>query len=63
MKNLTASAQRAIAKYGIEACHKAYKLHQAGESARTIAIVGPDTIKTTRQADAAINAGFELNNA
>lgn len=53
--------KKAIKRYGYGACVKAFEMHQAGEGAATIAQTHPDDrIRTTRQADAAINAGREL---
>jgi hypothetical protein len=52
----------AIAKYGRDACLTAYKMNAEGEGASTIAVTGPATIRTTRQADAAINAGRDIVN-
>lgn len=52
--------QRAINAYGIEACREAFRMNEAGEGASTIALQGPASIKTTRQADAAVNAGSEI---
>ena len=52
--------KRAIAAYGESACARAYSMHKQGCGAATIAQTGPDSIKTTRQADAAIDAGREL---
>lgn len=49
--------EKALDKYGREACLEAYRMHRQGEGAHTIALTGPATIKTTRQADAAILAG------
>lgn len=59
---LTANAKRAIKKYGVEACREAYRLNRVvGEGAATIALqYDLSGVKTTRQADAAINAGEEL---
>jgi len=57
----TLKTEKAIAKYGKEICEKAFKLHEGdGEGARTI---GFEFKLTTRQADAAINAGRELHYA
>ena len=53
--------RRAIRAYGEEACRTAYTLHLCGNGARTVALEGPVTIRTTQQADAAINAGRWLN--
>jgi hypothetical protein len=52
--------RRAITNYGMEDCVRAYRMSQRGEGAATIAFTGPATIHTTRQADAAINAGEEI---
>ena len=58
---LSAKARRAVLKYGRLACVQAYRMSaEQGEGARTIALTGPITIKTTRQADAAISAGREI---
>lgn len=51
------TTQRAIAAYGTAECLRAYQFHMQGEGAATVAAIGPATIHTTRQADAAINAG------
>ena len=52
---------RAIAKYTESACVKAFHMNNSiGEGAHSISLIGPVTIKTTRQADAAINAGREI---
>lgn len=57
----TPKTRRAVQAYGHEACVEAFRMHtQDGEGASTIAFQGPSTIKTTRQADAAINAGREI---
>jgi len=58
---LSRNAQRAIAKHGLEACKMAHFQNTVnGEGANTIANTLPvATIKTTRQADAAINAYAE----
>lgn len=58
---LTKNATRAIAKYGVRACRAAYRMHRVeGFGASGIANEGPVELKTTQQADAAINAGAEL---
>ena len=57
---MTKTTLAAIRKYGRTACVTAYWQHAAGEGAATIAITGPSSIRTTRQADAAINAGREI---
>ena len=59
--NMTRKTRAAIAKYGEETCRRAYDWHvRLGYGASGIAneISGP--VRTTRQADAAINAGCEL---
>jgi len=56
----SAKTQTAISKYGKEACILAYKMNLRGNGARTIAAECAITIRTTNQADAAINAGREL---
>lgn len=57
-------AQAAIRKHGESACLKAFHMNKMGECANTIAKTCPfDTIRTTRQADAAINAGREIYEA
>lgn len=55
---MTRSVSRAVAKYSAERCREAFRLHSVdGEGASTVGIyVG----LTTRQADAAINAGAVL---
>jgi hypothetical protein len=55
--------RRAIRKYGIEACIGAYNLHRhEGWGSRGISCEGGFPIlKTTRQADAAIDAGREIH--
>jgi hypothetical protein len=50
----------AIARYTESACVKAFHMNKMGNGANTIAATGPETITTTRQADAAINAGREI---
>lgn len=53
--------QAAIAKYGQAACVRAAKMcDEQGMGARSVSIEGPSSIKTTQQADAAINAGREI---
>ena len=57
----TKNTARAINKYGVRACRVAYHMHAVvGYGAAGIAFEGPLELKTTRQADAAINAGREL---
>ena len=54
----TKKTQRAIAKYGADVCMSAYHEHShIGNGART---VGLEWGLTTGQADAAINAGREM---
>jgi hypothetical protein len=58
---MTNNTNRAVNKYGANACRVAYFMHVVrGYGARSIAIEGPAVLKTTNQADAAINAGREL---
>lgn len=61
--NYSKSTQRAIAKYGEEACRKAYKANRIdGEGPYSIAFQGlaGQTITHWRSADSAINAGAEI---
>jgi hypothetical protein len=59
MKNLSTATKNAIAKYGIDNCLWAFEEHEKnGSGANTIGIF---LNMTTRQADAAINAGRELS--
>ena len=58
--NYTAKTRRAIKTYGFRACVEAHRLNVSGEGAATIAQQYPLNLKTTRQADAAINAGREI---
>lgn len=61
MSKLSQATKRALLKYGKDACIVAYFRHITdGEGAATIALTGPAVLKTTRQADAAINAGREI---
>ena len=53
MKN---SWDRAFKAYGAAACRKAFELYCKGWGARSIALEGVAGFKTTRQADAAIDA-------
>ena len=58
-EKMTKTTKNAIAKYSKEICVEAFKLHkQYGEGANT---VGFYLKMTTRQADAAINAGREIS--
>lgn len=61
--NLSRKTRNAVRAYGADACLTALRMHKAGEGASTIALTGPATIRTTRQADAAIAAGLELKAA
>lgn len=54
---LSPNAKRAAAKYGLGVCLQAYEYTKDGDGARTIAY---DFDMTTRQADAAIEAGRQL---
>lgn len=56
---LSVKAARAVQKYGLDACLKAYDMHKSGYGASGIAHEGPSELRTTQQADAAINAGRE----
>ena len=57
-KTTNSNTTRAIKNYGMDTCRKAYEMHSRdGEGAST---VGHYLGLTTRQADAAINAGREL---
>jgi hypothetical protein len=53
---LSVKAARAVHAYGLELCRRAYAMHREGNGART---VGFEYGLTTRQADAAIDAGRE----
>ena len=60
-RTVSPKTQRAVKAYTMAACIEAYRMHkQGGFGANSIAVEGPEEIKTTRQADAAINAGEEL---
>ena len=61
----TPTVRRAIAKYGEEACVRAYVLNtKHGEGAQSIAIAyALPGINTTQQADSAINAGAAITKA
>ena len=63
MNKLTAKTRKAVAKYGFDACLKAYLMSREGEGANTISHTCAPTIRTTNQADAAINAGREISHA
>lgn len=63
LKGLTHNTRRAARAYGMETCLKAFAMHECdGEGASTIAFQLRG-LKTTQQADAAINAGRELYEA
>lgn len=47
----------AVEKYGFAVCMEAYRLNRSGEGASSIALQSNLPLRTTRQADAAINAG------
>jgi len=59
---ISKKAAKAIAKYGMVDCRNAYNRNVChGEGAHTISLTMPsDTLKTTRQVDAAINAYAEV---
>ena len=58
---MTTNTKRAIQKYGHDKCVEAFKEHHfGGNGANTI---GWEMGLTTRQADAAINAGREIYEA
>ena len=54
--NMKNSWDRAFAAYGAATCRKAWELYCKGWGARSIALEGVAGFKTTRQADAAIDA-------
>ena len=59
--NLSRNTRRAVSAYGLMACLEAARMHLIdGEGASTVAFQCNRTITTTRQADAAINAGIEI---
>lgn len=51
---------RALDKYGVRACRKAYDMNRKGWGPSGIAFEGPRELRTVNQADAAIHAGEEL---
>lgn len=62
--DLSLKARRALEKYGYSNCREAYRLNAVdGQGANSIANTLVSCIKTTRAADAAINAGRELSAA
>lgn len=58
---LSANSRRAVCAYTFEVCVLAFALHRSGEGASTVATY--TGLKTTSQADAAINAGREIDAA
>jgi len=60
MNTLNKATLRAKKNYGIVTCLRAYKANEQGNGAATIAIEIMGKGFTTRQADAAINAGREI---
>lgn len=62
--NLSRNTRRAVRAYGIDACMKALHMHEKlGYGASGISFECSASIKTTNQADAAINAGREIQAA
>ena len=56
-ETMNKKTQNAFERYGKLECCRAWEMcHAKGYGPHTIAIEGPATIRTTRQADAAINA-------
>ena len=51
---------RAIKKYGFDVCLKAWHMNEQGNGAAYVAFCCDPAIKTTNQADAAINAGLDI---
>lgn len=51
---------RAVRAYGLSTCVEAYLYSKQGYGASSIALECVSGLKTTRQADAAINAGEEF---
>lgn len=62
-KPLSRRARAAVQKYGEAACLACYAMAERGYGASGIAYEGPVEVTTTRQADAAIDAGRELAGA
>jgi hypothetical protein len=58
--SLSRNAARAVQKYGHVACLRAVKASDEGNGPRAIAWEGPEELRTVQQADAAINAGREI---
>ena len=60
-KTLSTKTRRAIKAYGIDACRKAFDMHdRLGYGASGVSYECSARIRTTGQAGAAINAGREL---
>lgn len=62
MNEFSPKTTRALLKYGTRNCVRAFYINEyIGEGAYTIALTmaSDDKIRTTRQADAAVNAGAE----
>jgi hypothetical protein len=61
MSEYTKKTRAAIQRYGEDACIKAYDMHEReGYGGRGVSLEGPSVLKTTPQADAAIDAGREI---
>lgn len=61
MAKYSRNTQRALTKYGQYACTKAFYMHSVwGYGASGVSYECHPSIRTTGQADAAINAGREL---
>ena len=61
MPEYTKKTRDAIRRYWEAACAKAYDMHhREGYGGRGVSLEGPSVLKTTRQADAAIDAGREM---
>jgi hypothetical protein len=58
MKSFSKKTRSAIQKYSVKTCREAFAFSKQGEGASTI---GFYLNLTTNQADAAINAGREIN--
>lgn len=59
--NMKATTKRAINKYGIDTCIEAYIMHIKGNGANTVAHSFSILKGNTNAADAAINAGRDLD--
>ena len=53
---MTTRWDRAFGAYGAAACRQAFEMYCEGYGGRSIALEGPRGLRTTRQADAAIDA-------